>query len=151
MDENYVTWDESYSVGFEPIDNQHKKLVEIINTLYDGCKLEKVINTFTFSSDCKRGDVAADIAYLYAINSASEYARTHFMDEEKYMRHAGYPELKKHKKQHKEFVDEIKKSVKLFEEGRTTPIEMANYLKNWLLNHIAISDKQYAPYLAKLN
>jgi hemerythrin len=26
---------------------------------------------------------------------------------------------------------------------------MARYLKKWLLNHIAISDKKYMPYLIK--
>ena len=29
------------------------------------------------------------------------------------------------------------------------PVEMARYLKKWLLNHIAICDKKYMPYLAK--
>jgi len=135
MNENLVVWDEAYSVGFEHIDNQHKRLITMINTL---------------SAACKMGDAAADIAYLKVINSAMDYAKTHFSDEEKYMREAGYPELRKHKKQHKKFVTDIKKSVKLFEKGKTTPIEMVDFLKNWLLEHIAVSDKQYAPYLAKL-
>ena len=136
MDEDFVVWDEAYSVGFEFIDNQHKRLITMINTL---------------SAACKMGNAAADIAYTKVINSAMNYAKTHFSDEEKYMREAGYPELRKHKKQHKKFVKDINKSVKLYEKGKTTPIEMVKFLKNWLLNHIAISDKQYAPYLAKLN
>jgi hemerythrin len=37
-----------------------------------------------------------------------------------------------------------------FEAGNTAPIELAQFLKKWLLNHIAVSDKQYAPFLAKL-
>jgi len=135
MDENIVTWDEAYSVGFELIDNQHKKLVGMVNALFTGCK---------------QGAVAADIAYVRVIDKALEYAKTHFSDEEKYMRQADYPKLREHKKQHEKFVKEILKSVKIFEKGNTAPIEMAMFLKNWLLNHIAVSDKQYAPYLAKL-
>jgi hemerythrin len=136
MDENTVTWDDSFSVGFEYIDNQHKELVKIVNTLYTSCKM---------------GTVNADIAYLRAISKAMEYARVHFSDEEKYMGMVFYPELNEHKKQHEEFVVEIKKSMKLFEEGKEAPIEMANFLKNWLLDHIAVSDKKYAPYFAQLS
>ena len=135
MDENFVSWDEAYSVGFEPIDNQHKKLVTMVNALFAGCKM---------------GDVAANIAYLRTINDAMEYAGTHFSDEEKYMSQVGYPKLDEHKKQHEEFVAEINKSVKLYEKGKKEPVELVRFLKNWLLNHIAVSDKQYAPYLAKL-
>jgi len=136
MDENFVVWDESYSVGFELIDNQHKGLVKMVNTLFAGCK---------------HGDVTADIAYLQTISKAMEYARIHFSDEEKYMCIVGYPKLEEHKKEHEEFVVEIKNSIHLFEKGKTEPIKMANFLKNWLLNHIAISDKQYAPYFENLN
>jgi len=136
MDENLVTWNESYSVGLELIDNQHKELVKMVNSLFAGCK---------------QGVVSADIAYLRTISKALEYARIHFSDEEKYMSLVKYPKLEEHKKEHEEFVVEIKASMKLFEEGKTEPIDMANFLKNWLLNHIAISDKQYAPYFKNLN
>jgi len=135
MDENFVSWDDSYSVGFEHIDNQHKELVKMVNELYKACKV---------------GALNEDIVYLRTVSKALEYARVHFSDEEEYMGKVFYPELDEHKKQHEEFVVEIKKSIKLFEYGKTAPIEMANFLKNWLLEHIAVSDKKYAPYLIKL-
>ena len=135
MDKNYVVWDESYSVGVDIIDEQHKSLVNMVNTLFSYCKL---------------GDEHADIAYLKAINSAMEYAKTHFTEEEKHLRMADYPKLEEHIKEHESFVAEIVKSVKLFETGKATPIKMAEFLKNWLLKHIAVSDKECAPYLAKL-
>jgi len=135
MDENFVAWDDSYSVGFEHIDNQHKELVKMVNTLYKACKM---------------GALKEDIVYLHTVSKALEYARVHFADEEKYMGLVFYPELDEHKKQHEEFVVEIKKSIKLFEFGKAAPIELANFLKNWLLNHIAISDKKYAPFLKNI-
>jgi hemerythrin len=135
MEEDFVAWDEAYSVGFEPLDNQHKKLVTMVNALFAGCKM---------------GNVAADLVYKWTINDALEYAGTHFSDEEKYMSQVDYPKLDEHKKQHEEFVVEINKSVELLEKGKKEPVELVKFLKNWLLNHIAVSDKQYAPYLAKL-
>jgi len=135
MDEYFVAWDDSFSVGFEHIDNQHKELVKMVNDLYNACK---------------KGALNEDIVYLRTVSKALEYARVHFSDEEEFMGKVSYPELGEHKKQHEDFIVEIKKSIKLFEYGKAAPIELANFLKDWLLNHIAISDKGYAPYLKNL-
>jgi len=135
MNEDFVTWDDDFSVGFAAIDNQHKDLVLMVNELFKGCE---------------RGAVAADMAFLRTIRKALEYAKNHFADEEKYMAQSGYPNLNEHKKQHEDFVVTVIKATHGFEAGETAPLEMARFLKDWLLNHIAISDKQYAPYLAKL-
>ena len=134
MDEDSVAWDNSFSVGFDPIDDQHKSLVSMTNELFQACK---------------HGAVAADIAFLQTVKKAVGYAKTHFADEEGYMREANYPHLGEHKKQHEDFVAAIIKTIEEFEAGNTEPIDMARFLKKWLLNHIAISDKKYMPYLAK--
>jgi len=135
MSEDSVVWDDAYSVGFEPIDNQHKELVKIINELFNSCK---------------KGAAAADKVFLHAIKEAANYAVNHFSDEDKYMVKVGFPKLAEHRKQHDDFVATVLKSINEFEAGKTAPIDLAHFLKNWLLNHIAISDKQYAPYLKKL-
>jgi len=132
MDEDSVAWDNSFSVGFEPIDTQHKNLVHMANQLFLACK---------------EGGVAADIAFLQVMKKAVDYAKTHFADEESYMRKAAYPRLDEQRKQHEDFVAIVVETIREFEAGNKEPIDMARYLKNWLLNHIAVSDKQYAPYL----
>lgn len=135
MSEDSVAWDDSFSVGFELFDNQHKELVKMINELFESCK---------------KGAAAADKAFLQTIKKTAEYAVKHFSDEDKYMVKAGFPKLAEHRKQHDDFVTTVLKSINEFEAGKTAPIDLAQFLKKWLLNHIAISDKQYAPYLAKL-
>ena len=135
MDDDSVTWDDSFSVGFELLDDQHKKLVIMTNELFEACK---------------QGAVSADIAFLNTTKKAVEYAETHFVDEENCMSRAGYPELDWHKKEHADFVAEVLNTIKKFESGSAEPIQMARFLKKWLLDHIAISDKLYAPYLAKI-
>ena len=136
MNENFVAWDNAYSVGFDPIDNQHKELITMINTLFESCK---------------QGAENADKAFFVTIKKAVEYARNHFTDEVKYMVQADFPNVNEHRKQHDDFVATVLKAMNEFEAGNTAPIELAQFLKKWLLNHIAISDKQYAPFLAKLN
>ena len=134
MDEDSVAWDDMFSVGFEPIDDQHKNLVLMTNELFLACK---------------EGAIAADIAFLQTVKKAVEYAETHFADEEGYMLEANYPRFDEHKKQHEDFVASVVKSIEEFEAGNAKPIEMARFLKKWLLNHIAICDKKYMPYLVK--
>ena len=135
MSEDSVVWNDSYSVGFEVIDNQHKELVNMINELFESCK---------------KGVAVADKAFLKTTKKAADYAVKHFSDEDKYMVKAGFPKLAEHRKQHDDFITTVLKSINEFEAGKTAPIDLAHFLKKWLLNHIAISDKQYVPYLAKL-
>ena len=135
MNEDSVTWDNSYSVGFEAIDNQHKILVKMINDLFESCK---------------QGTAVSDKTFLQTIKKAADYARDHFSEEDRYMVQAGFPNLSEHRKQHDDFLTKVIKSMHDYEAEKTAAIELARFLKNWLLNHIAICDKQYAPYLAKL-
>jgi len=134
MNEDSAVWDDSFSVGFDPIDDQHKELVRITNELFQACN---------------EGILAADMAFLDTIKKALDYAETHFADEEGYLYEANYPQLSEQKKQHEAFVAEVQKSIEEFEAGNIEPVYMARFLKKWLLNHIAVSDKQYSPYLAK--
>jgi len=136
MSDDSVFWDDAFSVGFELIDNQHKELVRMTNELFNGCK---------------RGSTAADIAFIKTIRSAVEYAKTHFATEEKYMTQVDYPDYAEHKGEHESFGVTVVQAVKEFEAGKSDPLELARFLKQWLLNHIAKSDKKYAPYLAGIN
>ncbi|MCL1837016.1 MAG: bacteriohemerythrin [Treponema sp.] len=135
MKDDSVTWDNIYSVGFEPIDNQHKELVKIINELFDLCK---------------KGDAVEDSAVLKMIDKATDYAGVHFADEMNFMRKAGYPKIKEHRQLHDDFIETLLKSIQEYKAGKAVPIELARFLKNWLFTHIAEQDKQYSPYVAKL-
>ena len=135
MNEDFVIWDNIYSVDFEPIDNQHKELVRMINELFESSK---------------QGTDVADKTFLLTIKKAANYARDHFSEEDSYMVRAAFPDLAAHRDQHDMFMSTVVKSMQEYEAGKTAPIELARFLKKWLLNHIAVCDKQYAPYLAKL-
>jgi len=59
-------------------------------------------------------------------------------------KYPGYPEQKK---AHDEFTLKVVNSVRDFEAGkRLVLVKLANFLKEWLLSHIAIMDIQYADY-----
>ena len=135
MEEESVVWDDSYSVNFEIIDNQHKELVRMINTLFLGGKM---------------GKTAADVVFMKAIRDAVKYAETHFLTEEKLLTQVEYPDLPKQKQQHELFIGKVLEAIIDFENGKSDPVSLAVYLKNWLFTHIAECDKKYIPYLEKL-
>ena len=135
MDESFVVWTDSLSVGFDPIDNQHKQLVDMTNKLIQACK---------------DGAVAADVLFLETVDKAVDYAKIHFTTEEKFMTMVRYPALPEHKKEHFQFLFDVVNVLNDVQAGKTTPAEMVKILKNWLANHIAKTDMQYAPYLRKL-
>ena len=135
MDSDYVKWDDSFSVNLAVIDEQHKQLINTTNELILGCKKSRT---------------AAQVAHIHAIRKAVEYALIHFQDEEKFMKEANYPDLKNHQDEHKAFFDKVVKDLHKFDEGSGSPIELARFLQEWVLKHIANVDQKCAPYFKKL-
>jgi hemerythrin len=129
MQEELIMWDDKYSVGVDLLDAQHKHLIEMSNTLYTACIKD--------SGEAKHH-------FMEIIHASLEYVRTHFSTEEQIMEKIGYPGLSRHKKEHENFIHHILINAKEFEEGSSgAPSSLARYLKDWILSHIAIEDKQY--------
>jgi hemerythrin len=128
-----VQWSDDYSVKNKLIDTQHKELVRFTNELY---------------AACKSGGFAERISFIRTIQSAVNYAKEHFSTEERMMIQKNYPEYAQHKAEHDSFVAEILKQVRQLDNMKEIKGEaFVQFLKDWLLNHIAISDKKYTPYV----
>jgi hemerythrin len=135
-DKIIVKWDDAYSVGVQLIDDQHKELVRMTNEMAQGSQ---------------KGGTEAEIHFMRVIQGAVRYVKTHFTTEEIIMDRLKYPEYLEHKKEHEEFVAEVLRDVKAFEEGgKLVPLEFARFLQKWVLNHIAKSDKKYAFFFDEL-
>jgi hemerythrin len=135
-DIHIVEWATRYKIGIPVIDEQHKKLINMTNDLYMAC----------------RGGVGAANAYFRTtVRKAVDYVRFHFSTEEKILERISYPGITAHKKEHEDFVKEILRQVQAFEEGKQfVPNNFVRFLRDWVLTHIAVSDKQYAEYLLNL-
>jgi hemerythrin len=124
----YFAWEDRFAVNVKEIDQQHKTLVNLLNTLYEAM----VAN--------KGRAVHNEIIY-----NMVEYARVHFETEERYMRRADYPEYPSHKAEHEKFTA---KALDLKEradnEAFILTLEIMNFLKEWLQNHILVSDSRYS-------
>jgi hemerythrin len=128
-----VEWDGKYSVGIDMIDTQHKKLIDLTNTLYEGCLA---------------GEEEAKRYFQKTIQGTVDYVKYHFSAEEKLMEHFGYPDIINHKSQHASFIMKILEDVKSFQSGKKfVPNAFVRYLKDWILSHIAVMDRHYADYI----
>jgi hemerythrin len=130
-----VTWSSSYSVGIKLIDDQHKGLLDFINDLFNH----------------STGNEKDELEYFReVIQTVVSYIKNHLSTEEKLLSAADFPDYAAHKRVHDLFTLEVIKSVKDFESGKRLVLEkFAYYLKDWLLTHIAVMDKQYMFYLKK--
>ena len=67
------------------------------------------------------------------------------------MQKINFPFFEEHKKQHEAFIAQVTSEVQNFEkEALPDHAGFVKYLMNWILNHIANSDKKITPYLAAL-
>jgi hemerythrin-like metal-binding protein len=122
-----LKWKNEYSVGVQEIDNQHMKLIELINKLFDAMK---------------QGQANAVIGQI--LNELSTFASTHFKTEEKYFELFDYMESEKHKEIHQIFVMKITKFKNYFDAGQITlSVSIFNFLKDWLNDHILGEDMKY--------
>jgi len=127
-----MSWSETLSVGVTALDNDHKKLVEMTNKMFDAMK---------------EGHGADEIGKI--LDGLIGYVKIHFANEERLFAQTGYPNLAAHKKQHDDLTHQVLEVQKKYKSGATgtLSIEVMNFLKDWLLKHIMGDDKKYGPYL----
>ncbi|MDH4199480.1 MAG: bacteriohemerythrin [Spirochaetia bacterium] len=127
----WITWTNELALGIDEIDEQHKVLVEILNDVYEA------VNSGT--KDEKR--------LKKIVDGMLRYVNFHFVTEEMKMIKTNYGDYKTHKAQHDSFVEKAMEFQAAFREGsQTLPEEMMSFLKDWLINHIQGTDRQYVPY-----
>lgn len=124
------TWNQNYSVNVVELDQQHKKLIDMLNELH-GAMLTG-----------KSKDVLSKI-----LDGLIDYTGYHFTNEEKYMNQYNYPEYQLHKLEHDKLVKQVLDFQSDFRSGKIgISVQIMNFLKEWLMNHILGTDKKYGPF-----
>ena len=128
-----IEWDDKYSIGISIIDEQHKKLFGIINrTIY-------------------AKENSNDIEELKEVlEEMTEYALEHFETEEAYMTMFNYPEYEYHNEEHYGFITKTNEYFDRVVNGDYhISNELLEYLKQWLVSHIQITDRKYVDCFKK--
>lgn len=124
-----MQWDPIYSVNIAEIDDQHKKIFEIINSL----------------SVAKRKKDNKII--LSVIKELEDYSVYHFTTEEKYFTKFNYPRKEEHIKMHLSYIAQLKKIKKNQDDDvAKTTHDLSEFLKNWWINHIQHEDIGYSDF-----
>jgi hemerythrin len=122
------TWSDEYSVQVTEMDDQHKVLFDLINQLH-----QAMMNG-------KGNDTLAPV-----LHGLKEYALSHFTAEEKYMDMIRFSGLAEQKKEHQGFILKVEEYERQLTEGKLgLSINVLTFLRDWLIQHIRVSDKKYA-------
>ncbi|MCL2382507.1 MAG: bacteriohemerythrin [Treponema sp.] len=128
-----VTWQNSYSVGIRLVDEQHMHLIKLTNRLFSSCLIRKEKTKSVFAA---------------TVREAVDYVGYHFSTEEKLMERVNYPEFRRHKQEHLDFVREVFSNVEEYNSGRLfAPLSFVYFLRDWILRHVAVTDKKMGDHL----
>lgn len=130
---NILAWSDSLSTGFRDIDLQHKKLISIIDDVFQ---------------TVRDPGPEYSLAMAKALKALTDYTEYHFSEEENFMRVNSYPGLEGHRAQHNDFVQKVMLEIRLLANASPDDGYMFyRFLGTWLLEHIAKSDKAWAEWL----
>ena len=126
MADELVRWSQQYALGLDEIDEQHRVLIVLINDIW------KAI--------VKREDKTK---LFELVGELEKYTIAHFAAEEAFMRVTDYPGFPQHKTEHQKFVDRVAKERQLAVEQGVLSLDLMYFLRDWLIDHILMSDKAY--------
>lgn len=106
-------WDESFKVFYENLDEEHQGLFAAIF------------------------DVTNDPASAANLKKLVDVSQHHFDDEEKMMANAKFDGHDSHKKAHDDFLQKVKGL------NVPVPLDQMKWAKEWLVNHIKVTDFKY--------
>ena len=119
-----IQWLHEYSVNEKSIDDQHKYLFDLCNTLYTLAEQH-----------------VATQSTREALIGLTDYIDIHFTEEEKY--YIEHPLFAEHKELHQDFIKQVNGYIADYNQGTLKLIELAEFARDWLKNHIIIIDGQY--------
>jgi len=124
-------WKPDYALNIKSIDAQHQNLFAIGRELHAamaGGRGKAVMSS--------------------TLDRLAQYTASHFAHEEGLMKLYKYPGLAKHKAEHDALIKKVQAFQADFKSGTvTSPIQVLEFVKDWLQHHIKESDSAYAPWL----
>lgn len=126
----YLEWTTDLDVGVANMNDEHQKLIELMNRFAE-----------LADAGASRAQATA------ALDALGKYTMEHFRDEEAMMARMRFPELDKHKLIHQALLRQFGEHADNF--GRTGQHqELLMFLKVWLKSHIKGVDTKYGKHAA---
>lgn len=129
----YFEWADDMVIDNGPIDEDHKKLVNLVNELHT-------------ATSVGRGQEVIEAVMSELIT----YTKDHLLREEQAMAALKFPNLERHKEGHHQFTERLNKLQSQYEAGSiTVASQLSSVLRDWLSLHIRRSDKEIKVFLQK--
>ncbi len=123
-----IEWKKDFELDIKIIDEQHKKLVTIINELLDVIQTEPINEKMILTS----------------IDDVKKYSTEHFATEEGYMKEFSCNNTDSHIEVHDQFVNKLTAiENKINEAGTSMAFELIDFLIHWFVTHEAEFDKKF--------
>jgi len=130
MENDFFRWEDIYNTNIASIDTQHKVIIKILNELYEVVLVRK--------EEGKLSDI---------LNELVQYTVYHFQEEEKMFEEYAFVEEEEHKIEHQKFIDKVSQFGEMLESRKGfLAIDLIEFLKDWLIEHIMITDQKYVVY-----
>lgn len=127
----YFAWAKDMVIDQGPIDEDHRKLVNLVNTLHDA------------TSQGRGHEVVGKLLGELILDTAE-----HLRHEEAVMEQAGFPNLDRHKIGHRAFVAELEKLQQRYQQGSiSVAAQLSSVLRDWLSLHIRRNDKELHEFM----
>lgn len=135
MADTFISWKSVYNVGIDSIDKQHKQLFILANKVYDAQNL-RIADKEDYIKSLLKQSVALTIS--------------HFEYEEQLMKKYHYPGYAQHLKEHNDLRKRLQEEVsRISKTNRIDTFRLAQFIKDWMMHHVAISDNDYKIYFIK--
>ena len=128
----FIEWTEEIRVGIDEVDEQHRKLFDMLNRLYDSVTEGKEQSTL-----------------VSILDDLVEYTVYHFNTEEKFFAEYEFPGFEEHKAAHDNLTGTaVDLQAKLKEGSASISFELLDFLHGWLAEHTSGLDKEFGDFLA---
>jgi hemerythrin len=125
-----LTWDNRYSVHVRELDDQHKKLISMVQTLREAMR---------------EGRGKQELNKIFT--ALVSYTTSHFANEERLMKMHGYPDYLAHQEIHAKMTNKALSLQTEFQAGKTgITLDTMKFLEDWVSKHIMGTDKKYGPF-----
>ncbi len=130
VETEFFPWTTSLDTGIKFVDDDHKKLVGMVNQIHillkEGAGNKEV------------GKIILELA---------NYTTFHFSREETLFDRHGYPETAAHKQKHVKLLADVNDLISKFNIGDfAAPMDLLAFAKSWLIHHILGTDMKYVPF-----
>lgn len=126
-----VQWKDEYETGQAELDGDHRRLIDMVNTVYDA-----------WASGRELGSLGTLFDQLV------HYTNDHFRREEAMLEAEGYDRLDEQRAEHQRLREQAQAFRDQYLEGNDpAPFtsEVRAFLRSWLMGHILTEDMKYKP------